>query len=169
MKTLSKNLFLYLNANRNTEICKEYNDIYCIGDMLVAIDKVSYNKNQRFKLQEKFNVYPYFVTQKVFKEILFSCLDIRVLNINFIDDSIADTEEYRDLEEIFYEEKGNAYNKIINIIEDFDTEIKSITFVYKLMRIELTNEGVLNFYSEEKLLNMFMADKRMNKILIGSY
>ena len=165
---MTKNLFLYINSSNNSEIHdSSYKDIYCIGDMIVAIDKNVYDKKERFNFQKRFNVHPYYISQKTFKEIIFVSNDIKLLNINFIDESIEDSLEYKNLQNIIYGGVSNLYETVMYIIDEFDTEIKSVTFIYKSMKIELTNEGVLNFYSNDSLLQTLTTDNKIKNLLLG--
>lgn len=169
---MTKNLFLYINSNKDLKICEKYNDIYCFGEKLVGIDKNAYDRKNRFNLQQQFNVHPYFVSQNVFKEILYSLvygrISLRILDINFIDDSIIETEEYGYLQQVIRNNDNiNIYMQTLNIIDEFDTEIKNIKFIYNGMNIDLTNEGVLNFYSGDELLIKFTSDIKVKNLLLG--
>jgi len=169
---LTKNLFLYINSNKNLAICSSNKDVYCFGDKLVGIDKNIYDRRNRFMLQKKFNVHPYFVSQNVFKEILYSLScgnsDIKLLDITFLDDSIIETVEYEYLQQIILgNDMANLYKEIMSIIKEFDTEIKSVKFLYNCMKMELTNEGVLNFYSNDELLNGIVSDMKIKNLLLG--
>lgn len=169
---MTKNLFLYINSNRDMTICNSHDDIYCFGDRLVGIDKNIYDRKNRFVLQKQFNVHPYFISQNVFKEMLYSLscgtLDIKLLDITFVDDSIVDTVEYDYLQQIILNsDTSSIYKETVKVITEFDTEIRSIRFLYNYMNIELTNEGVLNFYSNDELLNNIISDTKMKNMLLG--
>ena len=169
---MTKNLFLYINANKDLTICHKCEDIYCIGDKLVAVDKNKYDRKNRFALQKQFDVYPYFISQYVFKDILRSLaygkINIFVVNIDFTDDSIIETQEYNDLQlDIKKMDKKNLYNDVLNIINEFDTEIKNIKFIYNGKVIELTNKGILNFQSKDEMLHDFTSSEDVVKLLLG--
>jgi hypothetical protein len=154
------------------KICNSYEDIYCFGDKLVGIDKNVYDRVNRFNLQKQFNVYPYFVSQNVFKEILnalvYGKVDMKLIDINFIDDSIIETEEHKYLQDVINKNDIiDLYKQTLNIIEQFDTEIKNIKFIYNYTIIELTNTGVLNLHSKDELLNNLFFDTKIKDLLLG--
>lgn len=169
---MTKNLFLYINSSKNSNICNQYKDIYCFGSSLVAIDKNAYNKNNRFNLQKQLNVYPYYITQSIFKDILrslaYNKINISLMNISFIDDKIDETIEYDELQDIIANKDNiKIYEYTLQILDEYDTEIKKIKFVYKKMILELTNEGILNFQSKDDLLGAFIADTSAKNLLLG--
>lgn len=169
---MTRNLFLYVNCRKDNRICHKWNDIYCFTDKLIGIDKNTYNKQNRYAFQKELNVKPYFVSQYVFKEILYSLahgkLDIKILDIRFIDDSIESEIEYEKLESLIWSNKTTElYAYILYILDIFDSEIRSMKFIYKGMEIEITNEGVLNFGSSDEMLQELLADKKINGLLLG--
>jgi hypothetical protein len=165
-------LFLYINCRQDNSFCHKYNNIYCFSDKLVGIDKNTYNKQSRYAFQKELNVKPYFVSQNVFKEILFSLahgkLDILIRDIDFIDDSIKNESIYDTLENFIWTRNNNdIYRYTLYILDAYDTEIKSMKFIYKGMEIEITNEGVLNFSSSDEMLRNLVGDTKINNILLG--
>ncbi|MBU3089437.1 hypothetical protein KPL42_13145 [Clostridium gasigenes] len=181
---MMRNLYLYINYKNDFNICCDYKDIYCFKDKLICIDKNIYNKSKRYELQKELSVKPYFVSQDTFKEMLYALINnkvnFKIKDIEFIDESIREEIEYYELESIIkknwcinkkLEENKDLnkklYRNILNIIEEFDTEIKSIKFIYSKMDIEITNKGVLNFNSGDELLNNLVTDSILNKMLLG--
>jgi hypothetical protein len=165
-------LFLYINCRKDSSICFKYHDIFCFSNKLIGIDKNIYNKQNRYAFQKELNVKPYFVSQNVFKEILYSLahgkIDIKVCDIDFIDDSVKYELEYETLEDLMWTSRNtDLYKYVLHILEQYDTEIKSMKFIYDSMEIELTNEGVLNFSSTDEMLQRLVEDKNINKLLLG--
>ncbi|MDU6522118.1 hypothetical protein [Clostridium sp.] len=165
-----KNLFLYYSYdNITSESLSNLNDIYMfLNKKIIAVDKNVYNKNERIKLQKQIDIQPYYITQRIFKELLIESInsEIKIINVLF-EDELDDVDEYLELIEYIQKSKNNQIVKQIDfIMVEFETKIEKLEVAYDDNRYSLTSSGVLDVYDSDNIKKL-LADKIINRKLLG--
>lgn len=169
---LMKNLFLYLRYNDENASSNKLDNIYFFNNSkIVALDRNVYGCKYRLELQSRLGVEPYYITGNIFKEfLLYSAKNknhILLRNIEFSDDSIVETEEYKALKEALWNQTEDIYYNIKNVLDEFDTSIRKITFRYNGYDFTISEDGVLDADAPEQILKLFIEDKMINKLILG--
>ena len=167
------NLLLYLKYDCFEKKSHEGNSILCFNNKKIfAVDEFMYNKEQRCNLQKQLCIRPYYINQRIFHSLLrASCklgTNILIRNIVFIDDSIKDEPEYELLENLIHKESyEKVYDITINLLKEYDTEIKNIKINFRGYDFKLTNKGVIETFAPQSTITSLSNDKVFNKIILG--
>lgn len=171
-----KNFFLYIKSRPSEQPICESEDIFCFkNNKILAIDKSIYDAKNRAELQKSIGMHPYYITQSIFKEFLHFTsvekqLSILLKDIQFIDDSIDTSIEYSDLQENIRKGDANYFNQnIFEIMNIYDTDIKSMVVRYGGYDFSISNEGVISTDAPKNILESFVEDEAINKIILGAY
>lgn len=167
------NLLLYIKYDSFTKSICEYNNILCFNnEKIIAVDEFEYNREQRYNLQEQFGIRPYYISQRIFHEILIeACMknaDIFLRNIIFKDKAISEELEYEDLEDLISTGRyKSAYKTILDILEEYDTEIKNININYRGYDFKITNKGVIETVAPRDTIASLAENNKFNKVILG--
>lgn len=167
-----KNLFLYY-YNSNISELKKFKHIYFFENQkLIAIDKDVYGREERLLLQERLYIQPYYISQKILKELILSITSFtdkfRILDINFEEDYIEDTKEYELLLESIRNRDYKYLIEYVNkIIRSYDTEISDLVFVFEDRKFKITSTGILNVEASNEVFTDLLHDKVINRNLLG--
>lgn len=167
------NLLLYIKYDSLTQSICKYNNILCFNnEKIIAVDEFEYNREQRYNLQEQFGIRPYYISQRIFHEILIeTCMkktEIILRNIIFKDEAVTRELEYEDLEELIGNGDYNlAYKTIISILEEYDTEIKNININYRGYDFKITNKGVIETVAPRDTITSLAGNNKFNKVILG--
>ncbi len=167
-----KNYFLYLALSTKMENESNFKDIlYFKNKRIVAVDRNTYNKNDRLNLQQSYKFMPFSVNQRVFKSLLSYAAEspgeIIIKNIEFFDETIEDSSEYDDIQnDLSKMDYNNILEKVLYILEEFDTEIYSILLSYKGYDFYLSGEGVMDTNAPDDILFNFTGDEKVSNTLL---
>lgn len=171
-----KNFFLYLKSKTFINNCYDHDDMYFFeNNRIIAISRNEYNAEKRYALQQELGIRPYYITQNVFKEFLLylSCNyqdKIILMYIDFIDRDITDTPEYLELlDNIKKNEISAAFQNTFNIMDEFDTDINSLTVRYQGYDFYISNKGVIDTDAPDNILKLFFGDESINKLILGMH
>lgn len=174
VESKAKNLLLYLKySNSITKECDSEN-IFCFdNNKIVAVDEFEYNREERYSLQKKLYMKPYYISPLVFEEIIREIceeqVDFILRDVIFAQDFIKDTEEFKILEDYIYDKELHyIYKMIFDIIEEFDTSIKKLKFNYKGYDFELTGKGVISVLAPLDTIKDLTHDYKFNKLILGA-
>lgn len=165
-----KNYFLYVDYN-NKIVDTMSEAIYMFDNRrIVAVDRQTYDKDRRLKLQNELNIRPYYITQEVFKEMLYHFYinpnKVIIRDINFIDDFIEETDEYEQLEAFITKRNIEGINNYVRkIIKEYDTEIYDIKIRYQGYDFSITNQGVLNVEAPDDTFKKFLKDNDFCRLI----
>lgn len=167
-----KNFFLYMTATNKESYSEKLKNVYYFSnEKILAVDKNMYNKSERFKMQNELEIKPFSITQRIFKALLKHIVDspkkIIIKHIEFIDESISDSQEYLELCNligVFDDE--NIFKQVDYILHEFDTEIYSIAIRYSGYDFLITAEGVIDTDAPDNILTDFFVDEAVNDLLL---
>lgn len=167
------NLLLYIKySNGEFNECDNKSILCFDNNKIIAINELDFTKEQRSNLQNKLHIRPYFISQRVFKEVLYEiCYSETFMNlrdIEFSDDSIAKTTEYEDLGYFIIKRNfSNIFELYNNILDDYDTSIRAISINYFGYDFSLTSRGVISAYAPLEVINKLISDNKFNRIILG--
>lgn len=169
------NLLLYLKYSNNDITEYKNKNIFCFdNNKIIAVDEFEYDRDERYCLQKKMCMRPYYISQIIFEEIIKEIcekqVDFILKGIVFSEDFIKDTYEFQQLESYINEKKlSYIYKEIFNIIEEFDTYIKKLSFIYKGYEFELTRKGVISVLAPINTIKYLVSDFKFNKLILGAF
>lgn len=171
-----KNFFLYLKFKSSSHEYCNYEDVHCFeNNKILAVSRNTYNAQNRAKLQKNIGMQPYYITQNIFKEFLQFILnssqeDVMLMGIQFVDKSIEDSFECLELQRcIDKKDIENAYKKIFDIMDLYDTDIESLKIRYNGYDFYISSKGVIDTNAPTNIFKSFIEDSIINKIMLGIY
>lgn len=166
-----KNLFLYYKFNdSSSDYLENLRDVYVFKNKkIIAVDKNTYSKEERLKLQKRSFIQPYYITQRIFKELILEAISgtIKIIDIIFYDE-LEEEEEYKELLNLLIKsEVDNVLEQVELITNEFETEIKSLEILDGNNRYSLTDTGILNLYNDYDGINKLLNNSLINKKILG--
>jgi len=167
------NYFLYLKIGKEKIDCNSLKDIYCFNNnKIIAVDKNSYSKSKRAELQTELSITPYYITQNIFKEFIFYVVSNKkylIRNIDFLDETVKETDEYNYLISLMHNRSNEIYSYVNYMIDEFDTDVSTLVIRFSGYDFSISSKGVIDTFAPNKFFYEFLNDQNINKLILGLY
>lgn len=170
-----KSIFLYEDINQKM-VYNGIPGIYrfgCCG--LVGIDTNIIKRKERIDFVKKSNLREVHILQRWFSELIFYAQSIGILITNIeLTNICEDNEEgnlvYSEISE--YIKTGNnkkLLEYLIKLNKEYETEIKSLSFMYDSVKCRITSTGILETFSAKNNFRKFLSNDLLWSVLIGQH
>ncbi|SHF14861.1 hypothetical protein SAMN02745133_01926 [Desulforamulus putei DSM 12395] len=136
---------------------------------LVGIDTLKIEKKERISLVKSVGLREVHILQRWFAELIIHApklgIFIKKVNLTNLNDQ---SEEICDINN-FIETRNytGLLDYIIELNQEYGTEIKSIVFVYRNVEFKITSTGVLETYSTEQDFQRLLSDNLLWPVIVG--
>lgn len=168
-----KSIFLYEDVNQKIQNIGSPG-IYRFGCCnLVGIDTKKLNKRERVNFVKKSNLREVHILQRWFAELIYYAQSIGIIITNIELTNINEkTEEgniiYSELSKYLTERNNQKLLQyLIELNKEYESEIKSLSFVYDGVECKITSTGILEAFSAEDDIRNCLANSLLWSVLIG--
>lgn len=168
-----KNIFLYEDIGRKIDKI-ESSGIYNFGcSNLIGIDTHQIDKRRRASFVKSLNLREVHILQRWFAELIYHSTELGLFIKNIELTNISDSDEigkniYLDINEMLIQRQYiNLLKYIIDLNKEYETEIKSLSFVYNGIQYRITSTGILESYTIDKDFQNFLNNNAFWSIISG--